>query len=307
VTLATTRRPSTLGADLALAGAAFMFGSTFLVMQDAVAVDEVEVVPFLVLRFSFALLVLAPLAVRAGRPAPGLGRAGLMAGGALTAGYVLQTVGLQHTTTSVSAFLTYLLVVFVPLLSAVVARRPPTPATMAGVVVAVVGLVLLLAAAGAGGPIGLGFGEVLTLGCAVAFAAHILVLGDVAPRFDVVHLTTAQLAAVVGLLALPAVLGGGMSFPVEVWLAAAYTGFFATALAFGLQVWGQRRVSASRTALVLMLEPVFAAALGYATGERLGLLGLVGATVILGGIVVSEVGNARTGRALAPGGATPHP
>lgn len=289
----TRRRPSALAADLALAGAAFLFGSTFLVMQDAVAVDDVEVVPFLVLRFAFGLVVLLPLAVRRGRPAPGLARAGLLAGGALGAGYVLQTVGLQHITTSVSAFITYLLVIFVPLLSAIVVRRPPTRATALGVAVAVAGLVLLLGGAGTEGSVGLGWGELLTLGCAVAFASHIVVLADLAPRFDVVQLNVAQFAVVIGTLAVPGLLGGGYSFPLEVWLAAAYTGIFVTALAFGLQVWGQRRVSASRTALLLMLEPVFAAVLGYGAGERLGVLGAVGAAVILSGIVVSEVGNAR--------------
>jgi drug/metabolite transporter (DMT)-like permease len=127
----------------------------------------------------------------------------------------------------------------------------------------------------------------------VAFAAHIVILADLAPRFDVVQLNAAQFAVVIGLLVVPGLVGGGYSFPLEVWLAAAYTGIFVTALAFGLQVWGQRRVSASRTALVLMLEPVFAAVLGYGAGERLGVLGALGAVVILGGIVVSEVGNTR--------------
>jgi drug/metabolite transporter (DMT)-like permease len=286
-------RPSTLTADLALVGAAFLFGSTFLIMQDAVAVDDVEVVPFLTLRFAFGLVVLLPLAVRRGRPAPGLARAGLVAGGALVAGYVLQTVGLQHTTTSVSAFLTYLLVLFVPILSAVVARRPPTRATAVGVAVALVGLTLLLLGAGGADGLTLGRGEWLTLGCAVAFAAHIVLLADLAPRFDVVQLNAAQFAVVIGILIVPAAVGGGYDFPLEVWLAAAYTGVIVTALAFGLQVWGQRRVSASRTALLLMLEPVFAAALGYGAGERLGPLGAVGAVVILLAVVVSEVGNAR--------------
>jgi drug/metabolite transporter (DMT)-like permease len=94
---------------------------------------------------------------------------------------------------------------------------------------------------------------------------------------------------------------GGLSFPAEAWWAAAYTGVMVTAVAFGLQMWGQRRVSASRTALVLMLEPVFAAILGFGAGERLGVLGAVGAVVILSGIVVSELGGARDAEAVTPG------
>lgn len=279
-------QPTTLRADLALAAAAFLFGSTFLVMQDAV--EDVEPVPFLVARFAIGALVLLPLALAKERPSRRIVRDGGAAGVALAAGYVFQTVGLQYTTSSVSAFLTYLLVVFVPLLSAVLLRRPPLPSTVAGVVLAVVGLLLLTAGAGTGG-IGVGRGELLTIGCAVAFALHIIVLSAVANRHDVVSLNATQFAVVAVLLVVPGLLAGGYGFPPGVWLAALYTGVVVSAVAFALQVYGQRRVSASRTALVLMLEPVFAAVLGWFAGERLGWLGALGAGVILAGILLSEL------------------
>ena len=278
-----------LRADLALAGAAFLFGTTFLVVQDAVASDGA--VPFLVVRFGVGALVLLPLAVRRGRPGPGFGRAVVVLGGLLATGYVLQTVGLQHTTSSVSAFVTYLLVVFVPILSALVLRAPPSPVAVAGVALAVVGLVLLTAGAsgeGVGG--GLGLGELLTLGCAVAFAAHIVALADAAPRFDVVQLNLGQFVVLAGALLVPGALMGGYDLSLAGAAAAVYTGVVVSAVAFGLQVWGQRRVSATRTALVLLLEPVFAAGLGYLAGERLGPLGAVGAGTIVVAILVSEVG-----------------
>jgi len=279
--------PSTLRADLALAGAAFLFGSTFLVMQDAV--EDVEPVPFIVSRFAIGALVLLPLALAQERPSRTIVRDGTAAGVALAAGYVLQTVGLQYTTSSVSAFLTYLLVVFVPLLSAVVLRRPPLPSTMAGVALAVGGLLALTAGAGAGG-IGIGRGELLTVGCAVAFAVHILVLGTVARRHDVTALNCTQFTVVAVLLFVPGLVVGGYGFPAEVWWSALYLGVVVSAFAFALQVYGQRRVSPSRTALVLMLEPVFAAVLGWLDGERLGWLGAFGAGLILAGILVSELG-----------------
>jgi drug/metabolite transporter (DMT)-like permease len=199
---------------------------------------------------------------------------------------VFQTTGLQYTTSSVSAFLTYLLVVFVPVLSAIVLRTLPRPATLGGVVVAVGGLWLLTDGAG----IGFGKGEVLSVLCALAFAVHILVLSAVAGRNDVVALNIVQFAVVGALLVVPGLLAGGYAFPATAWAAAAYTGVVVSAVAFGLQVWGQRRVSASRTALVLMLEPVFAALLGYLDGERLGVAGAVGGGLILAGILLSEIG-----------------
>jgi drug/metabolite transporter (DMT)-like permease len=285
-----------LGPDLTLVAAAFLFSSTFLVIQDATAADQVGPAAFLAARFGIAVAILGPFALRRGRPAPGLGRAGLLAGLALAAGMWLQVTGLQHTTTSVSAFLTYLLVVFVPLGSAVVLRRPPLPTTLAGVAVAVVGLALLVAGAGSGDDLrfGLGLGEALTLACALAFAAHIVVLGAVAGAHDPVQLNAVQCAVVAVVLGVPGALEGGFAFPAAAWAAAAWTGLAATAVAFGLQIVGQRRVSPSRTALLLMLEPVFAGALGYAAGERLGAVGLAGAATILLAIVVSEVGGART-------------
>jgi drug/metabolite transporter (DMT)-like permease len=288
-------------ADLALAGAAFLFGTTFLVVQDAVEADGA--VPFLVARFAIGALALVPLAVRRGRPGPGFGRAVALLGGLLAAGYVLQTVGLQDTTSSVSAFLTYLLVVFVPILSALVLRSPPSGVAVASVLLAVGGLLLLTAGAsgeGLGG--GLGRGELLTLGCAVAFGAHIVALADVAPRFDVVQLNLGQFAVLAATLAVPGVFLGGYGLTGATLLAALYTGVVVSAVAFGLQVWGQRRVSATRTALVLLLEPVFAAVLGYVAGERLGPLGALGAGVILVAILVSEVGGARLARRVGRGG-----
>lgn len=281
-------------AHAAVLVAAVLFGTTFVVVRDAVA--DVAVVPFLAVRFLIGAAVLAPFALR-GRPRsggpdhqPGLARAGLACGAVLLAGYLFQTVGLQYTTASVSAFVTYLLVVLVPLLSALVLRRPPGRATLAGVVVAVAGLFLLT---GQGTGLGLGKGELLTLGCALAFAVHILLLADLAPRFDTIRLTAAQLAVVGGACALPGLFVGGYDFTARAWVAAAYTGASVSGLAFALQVWGQRRVGPTRTALLLMLEPVSAAMVGAVVGERLGWSGAAGACLILVGIVVAEVPLAR--------------
>jgi drug/metabolite transporter (DMT)-like permease len=287
-------------ADLALVATAFFFGTTFVVVQDAV--EEADVLPFLAVRFLIAAALLAPIARR--RPGrPGEWRAGAVAGGALLVGYVFQTAGLQYTTSSVSAFITYLLVVFVPILSALVLRRPPTVQTVIGIAVAVVGLFLLTGASG----VGFGRGEALTVGCALAFAAHILVLAEVAPTHDPFRLTAVQVVVVGGACLLPGLLTGGYGFPAEAWLAAAYTGVAATAVAFCLQTWAQRVVGPSRTALVLLLEPVFAAGLGYAVGDRLGIGGVVGATLILAAVVMTELPSLTSRSSSREPGPSPRP
>jgi drug/metabolite transporter (DMT)-like permease len=204
LTAAVGGRLSRWQADAALIGAALLFGATFVVVQDGV--EDAEPIPFLGVRYSVAFLVLLPLARR--RPTtPGVWRDGAVAGVALGIGYVLQTAGLQYTSSSTSAFITYLLVGFVPIRAAVVLRRPPSRLTIAGVAVAVVGLVLLT-----GGGDGFGRGELLTLGCALAFAAQIVVLARVAGRHDAVRLTLVQVAVVAG-ACLPAGLAfGGYRF-----------------------------------------------------------------------------------------------
>jgi drug/metabolite transporter (DMT)-like permease len=267
-----------------LVAAAALFGATFVVVQEGV--ESAEPVPFIAVRYLVALALLAPLAASRLRTRdPRLWWDGAAAGLALGCGYVLQTTGLQYTTPSVSAFITYLLVVFVPIISAVVLRRRPHPLTVFGVALAVVGLALLTGGAGQG----FGRGEWLTLGCAVAFAAHVVILARVAPRHDVVALTTVQVATVMVGCGVLGFVTGGYRLGTPGWVAAIVTGIGATAVAFLLQTWAQRVVGPTRTAIVLLLEPVFAAALGAVLGERLGLSGVVGAALILVSVVVVEV------------------
>lgn len=280
-----TEPRAALAGSAALIGAGLLFGTTFVVMKDAI--ERAEVLPFLAVRFAVGALVLVPFALR--RPGrAGEAGVGVIAGLCLLAGYLFQTVGLQYTSSTSSAFITYLLVVFVPILTAVLTRRPPERSIVVAVVLSVTGLLLL-----SGGIDGFGKGEVLTLGCAVAFAVHILVLGRTAHRYDSVRLTCWQIAVVSVACAGPGAVGGGYRFDAGVWVAAAFCGVAATALAFLGQVYGQRVVPESRAAILLLIEPVSAAALGFATGERLGWNGAVGAATILAGVIVAELGPRR--------------
>ncbi|HET7488312.1 MAG TPA: DMT family transporter [Acidimicrobiales bacterium] len=295
-----TARGAERRAHAAVLAAAVLFGSTFVIVKDAVA--DVGVVPFLAVRFLVGAAVLLPFALRRRAGGwEGVVPAGAVCGTVLLAGYLFQTVGLQYTSASVSAFITYLLVVLVPVLSTLVLRRRPAPTTIAGVVLATAGLFLLT---GRGHGLGLGRGELLTLGCALAFAVHILVLAEVSPRFDTVRLTAVQLAVVGGACLVPGVFLGGYAFTGRAWAAAVYTGATVSALAFSLQVYGQRRVGPTRTSLLLTMEPVAAAVVGALAGERLGWVGAAGAALILAGIAVAELplaggqGNGRRRRIL---------
>lgn len=285
--------PSRTAGVLALALAGFLFGSTFLVVQDAV--ERAAVFPFLSARFLLAAAVLWPIARR--RPAStGELRHGVLAGSSLLAGYVLQTEGLRYTTSATSAFITYLLVVLVPLLHAARTRQSPTRAVLVGVVLSVVGLTAL-----SGGISGFGRGEILTLLCAVGFAVHILIVGEVTHRHDPFRFTMWQVLTVGVACFVPGLFSeGGYRFDREVWLAVVFTAVGATAVGFWCMSWAQRVVPQSQAALILLLEPVSAGVLGELAGDHLGMRGVFGALLILLGVVVAEVWGRRSTDPIGP-------
>ena len=273
-------------AEGALVLAALCFGATFPLVHDALG--DIEPFAYLVLRFAIAVLALAPFAVLIGRrqgvDRRVLVRAGLLAGTLLAGGYAAQTVGLQLVSPSTSAFITGLYVVLTPIVEAVVRRRWPPRPVLVGVAVAAVGLYLLT-----GATLALGAGELATLLGAALFAVWIVYQGEYAHRLHPIPFTTIQLL-VIALVCLPPTAAQGVGRLSGLALfAAAFTGVVCSALALSLQVWGQRRIPPSRTALILLLEPVFAGIAGYVNGERLGAVKLVGAAVILSGIAVSEL------------------
>jgi drug/metabolite transporter (DMT)-like permease len=281
--------------ELALVAVTAVWGSTFVLVRDAVAL--VPPFAFIAYRFLAAAVLLAALRPRlaaVGRRE--LATAGVLAGLALFAGYGFQTVGLQYTTASNAGFITGLAVVLTPLFAAVLLRQPPGRWPVLGALLAAVGLALLSLQR-----LEVRQGDALVLGCAVAFAAHILLLGRFAPRFPSYPLAVVQLATA-GLLALGwAGVAGDLVVPgsAEVWVALAITSVVASAGAFLIQTRAQQEVSPTRTAVILTMEPVFAGLFGFLlAGERLSGRGWLGAGLILAGMLVAELGARRP---AAPG------
>ena len=272
-----------------------VWGLTFVQVKDAVAVYPLFA--FLALRFGIASLTLAvPAAARV----RSLGRAGVVGGvvlGLLLAtGYALQTAGLERTTVSSAGFITGLYVVFTPVIAVVAFRLRLAWTVWAGVTLATAGLAML-SGVEAGSPAG----DALVLGGAAAFALQIVLLERYAPRYDPLALTLVEmLAALIGFAAI-AVARDEIEVPRgwTVWGALLVTGVFASALAFLIQSWAQQRTSATRTALVFAMEPVFAGVFGYTlAGDRLGALGWAGCAVIMAGILLAEPAAADTLRRL---------
>jgi len=258
----------------ALLAASFLFGVTFVVIKWAL--DDIGPLTFVAWRFLIGAAALALFAMPRGKK---IWRHGLIAGLGLAAGFILQTAGLALTSVSASALITGLYVVLTPLLAALFRRRPPSAWVVSAAAVSFVGLFLLTAA----DDVTLNAGDLLTLGCALAFAFHIVALSRYARRHPVVPFTAAQLT-VVAAVAFPAAwLLEGPSLPSSSVIGAlALTGLGVCVGAFLLQVWAQTVIGPGTAAVVLAAEPAFGVAAAWvALGERLEARGWAGALLIV--------------------------
>ncbi len=281
-------------ADIMLLAVTAIWGGTFVTVQEAVAVYPV--MTFLAIRFTLATMVFLPLLLRSGsgaRQSQSSRRVlwpSLLIGATLFAGYAFQTYGLRFTTPAKAGFITGISVVLVPLGSAIFLRRSPHAGARLGVILATVGLAMLTL----NGDLSVAPGDLLMLGCAISFAAQILLVGRFAPRLDTVALTVGQIAGVAILSWLAAlVVDGPPAWPSrQVWFAAAFTGVMATSFAFWAQTMAQRLTSPTHTALIFATEPVFAAIFSFLfIGEQLLPRAILGCGLILAGMLVSESGS----------------
>jgi len=290
------RQRRQLLADAALLVVTAIWGSTFVIVKDAVA--AYPVFSFMALRFAFAVLSLLPLVLLRRRESatargsdnainsPGL-VASLLIGLALFAGYGFQTFGLQLTTPAKAGFITGLAVVIVPVVSALLLRQVPRWNAWLGVAAATSGLAMVSLQA----DFSVGPGDLLVLGCALAFAAHILLTGRFSPRHDPLWLTLGQVS-VVGILSAVAAMAFEQrpALTGSVIFAAGFTGLLATSAAFGIQTLAQRFTTSTHTALVFAAEPVFAGLFSFLLiGEVLSARQLAGCGLILAGMVVGEM------------------
>jgi drug/metabolite transporter (DMT)-like permease len=209
---------------------------------------------------------------------------------ALGSGYLFQTFGLEHTSAAVSGFITGMFVVLTPLCSAALLRARVPGTAWVAVALATVGLALLSLHG-----FSVGYGELLTFGCALAFSLHIVGLGQWASTYDALGLAVVQLLTTFVLCALLA-LPGGVAVPRSwsVWGALLLTSLGATALAFVVQTWAQSLLAPTRAAVIMTMEPVFAGLTAVVVaGERLGPRVLLGALLVLAAMLLTELGPRR--------------
>jgi drug/metabolite transporter (DMT)-like permease len=281
-------------ATILLVAATAVWGSTFVVVKDAVS--RMPVMDFLAWRFTIAAIAIAVVRPRAVARLDRRGKAiGVLLGLALGSGYIAQTVGLQHTSATISGFLTGLLVVFTPLCAAVALRRPPDRMTWLGVAMATAGLGAISLHG-----LSIGYGEAITLLCALFFALHILGLGEWSSSYDAAGLAVMQLSTV-AVLSIVCAAPDSLAPPpdAKAWEAVVFTALFATSVAFFIQTWSQAQLPATRAAVVLTMEPVFAGIFGVTVGgDHLGPRIVIGGLLVLAAMYTVELGPRKSRDAL---------
>jgi drug/metabolite transporter (DMT)-like permease len=261
----------------ALVGVTAIWGWTFLAVQNAIA--RMPVMNFLATRFTIAAIVMIALRPYCLRSLSfrGLWR-GIVLGILLGSAYITQTFGLQTVSATVSGFITGMYVVLTPIIAWILLKRRISILTWLAVVLAFLGLALLSLHGWS-----FGSGELLTLGCALFCALHIIGLGEWSPKHDVYGLATVQIATV-AVISLAVSLPGGIVLPpdIEVWGTVVITAVFATSLAFIVQTWAQSLVPATPAAVVMTMEPVFAGIFGvFIGGNQLTVRMIIGAICVL--------------------------
>ncbi len=284
-------------APLALLFVSFIWGATFVVVQNAMSF--VGPFTFNGLRFLFAGIILLFVQMifsqkTSKQDIKQSSFAGLIVGFFLCVGYLLQTFGLLYTTSSKAGFLTGLSIVMVPILSFIFLKQKATIFVVLGITVATAGLYLLTAA----DSFQLNIGDILVLGCAIAFAAHILINGFYSKKISPLLLSTSQVLTVGIFSSICAFLFEDWEnlFSISLWtnhsflFALFLTSLFATSIAFFIQTSAQKHTSPTRVAIIFAMEPVFAALTGVlVANEQLSMSAIFGCLCIFLGMVFVEL------------------
>lgn len=284
-------------APLALLFVSFIWGATFVVVQNAMSF--VGPFTFNGIRFLFAGIILLFVQIifsqkTSKQDIKHSSTAGIIVGFFLFVGYLLQTFGLLYTTSSKAGFLTGLSIVMVPILSFIFLKQKATIFIVLGIAVATTGLYLLTAA----DSFQLNIGDILVLGCAVAFAAHILINGFFSKKISPLLLSTSQVLVVGIFSSICAFLFEDWEklFSVSLWTNQSFlfalflTALFATSIAFFIQTSAQKHTSPTRVAIIFAMEPVFAALTGVlVANEQLSISAIIGCLCIFLGMIFVEL------------------
>jgi drug/metabolite transporter (DMT)-like permease len=274
-------------AELFLLSITLIWGSTFALSK--YLLETISPLFYIGIRFSIALVIFTLLASKRvfATTKDGFIK-GAILGALLFSGFAAQTIGLQYTGASKSAFITGMMVVFTPICQIVIERRTPKVGNIVGILLVTLGLYLLTSPAGSE----FNLGDGLNLFCAVTFALYIVYLDVFSKGQDPVHLTVAQFVVCALLGFISSFLFEPMRFhpTAGAYGALIYLIIFATVIALFVQTRFQKDTTPTRSAVIFSIEPVLAAVFAYIfLGEVLGVAGMIGGGFIVGGVLISEL------------------
>ena len=274
-------------AELFLLSLTIVWGSTFVLTK--FILENASPLVYVAIRFFTASLLFAAIFYRRIRTITmdGLVK-GLVLGLLLFFGFVLQTIGLKFTTASKSAFITGLMVVFTPIFQLMIERKAPKSGNMIGVVFVAVGLYLLTSPKGSE----FNIGDMLTLVCAVLFSIYTVYLGVFGKDHDPAHLTFIQFVstAVLAAIAIPFLETAHLKITFSFLMNLAYLAVMPTVVALYVMAKYQKYTTPTRSAIIYSLEPPMAAIFAFfIIDEHIGIMGAFGGTLILFGLIVSEL------------------
>lgn len=272
-------------AELALFATTFIWGSTFVVVK--AGSENISSSLFITVRFGIGALILAIFLFRQIPSIPfSTIKKGLILGLMLGVGIVIQNYGIYETTASKSAFITGLMVIFTPIAQLIIERRPPKIGNVVGIIIVTLGLYLLTSPDGSS----INRGDIIVLISAIIFGVYIVYIDLFTKGENVLHLSFIQVT-VTTLVAASILPFEEIHFnpSTELLLSLLYMGTCATILTTYMQTRFQKDTTPTRAVIIFTLEPVIAAVLAcFVLTEILGFIGVVGAAIIVFGILVSE-------------------
>ena len=272
---------------LALWGTAFIWGTSFVILKEAL--DSIGTMWVLALRF---IIAAALLLLAAGKRLKTLGRDGLrggvLLGVCLAAAYIFQTYGLKYTTPGKNAFLTATYCVLVPFMVWAFFKRRPNAANIIAAFMCVFGIGLVSLS----GTSPFNIGDALTLVCGIFYALQIILTERFIGDCDALSLTGVEFgtAAVICLAGALIFESAPVGLSLELWGSIAYMGVMCTALCFFLQTWGMRYTPSSTAAVIMTFESVFAIIISVIFYDEPVTVRLIcGFTLIIASVIISEM------------------
>lgn len=213
--------------------------------------------------------------------------AGIVLGISLFLGFSLQIVGLQYTTPSKNAFLTSLNVVIVPFIAYMLLKKPLKFNHMVGASCSVIGVALLSL-----NDFSIGYGDILTIFCAIAFAFQIFLTGVFVKQYDETTLNFMQMltSSILSFICIFIFQETKIQVQTSGMISVLYLGIVSTTICYILQTKCQKYVDETKTAIILSMESVFGTIFSMIIlKEHLTIKMIIGCMIILSGVLISTM------------------